>query len=244
MGQTSPEHALLPMTTIAFAPPTRGESPFAGVRSMAPLMIAYSPFALVIGSAVAHVDDPVAGWSGSWLIYGGSAHLAALKGINDGAFAMAIAVALLVNARLLVYSASIATRWRQQPVWFRLLGAAFLIDPTWALADQHAATGASAEAQRRFFLGAGITLGVWWAALIAVGAIIGDRLPQVGLELVAPLCLMSLIGARVRDRDNRWAAIAAAATALLTANAPAGTGLLAAIATGCIAAQTSRRWAR
>ena len=232
------------MNTVAFAPSTERPSTFAGVRSMAPMMVAYTPYALVIGSAVARIDDPVAGWSGSWLIYGGSAHLAALKGIGDGAFAMAIAVALLVNARLLLYSASIAPRWREQPVWFRLLGAAFLIDPTWALADQHAATGASPEAQRRFFLGAGITLGVWWSAMIAAGAMIGDRLPHVGLELVAPICLMTLIGSRVRDRSNRWAAVAAASTALLTSHAPAGTGLIAAIAAGVVAANVSERWSR
>jgi predicted branched-subunit amino acid permease len=217
---------------------------FTGARSMAPLLLAYSPYALVIGSAVARIDDPVAGWSGSWIIYGGSAHLAALKGISEGAFASAIVVALLVNLRLLVYSASIAPRWRDQPVWFRLVGAAFLIDPTWALADQHAATGASAGSQRRFFLGAGITLGIWWTALIGVGAIIGNRLPHVGLELVAPICLMSLIGTRIRNRSNRWAAIAAAATALFSSHAPAGTGLMLAIAAGCVAAQVSERWSQ
>jgi predicted branched-subunit amino acid permease len=232
------------MSTVALAPSTQQESLLAGVKSMAPMMLAYSPYALVIGSAVAGIGDPVAGWSGSWLIYGGSAHLAALKGIGEGAFATAIAVALLVNARLLVYSTSIARHWRNQPVWFRLFGAAFLIDPTWALADQHAATGASPEAHRRFFLGAGITLGVWWSAMIAVGAIIGNRLPDVGLELVAPLCLMSLIGTRVRDRGNRWAALAAAPAALLTSQAPAGTGLIAAIAVGCVAAHLSGRWSR
>jgi predicted branched-subunit amino acid permease len=232
------------MSTVAVAPSTEHHSMFIGVRSMTPMLLAYSPYALVIGAAVARTDDPVAGWSGSWIIYGGSAHLAALKGISEGAFATAIAVALLVNLRLLVYSASIARQWREQPVWFRLVGAAFLIDPTWALADQHAASGASAESQRRFFLGAGITLGIWWTALIAIGAIIGNRLPQVGLELVAPICLMSLIGTRIRDRSNRWAAIAAAAAALLAAQAPAGTGLMLAIAVGCVAAQASERWSR
>jgi predicted branched-subunit amino acid permease len=232
------------MTSVAFAPPRQHESLFTGVRSMAPMLLAYSPYALVIGSAVARIDDPLAGWSGSWIIYGGSAHLAALKGISDGAFATAIAVALLVNLRLLVYSASIAPRWREQPVWFRVVGAAFLIDPTWALAEQHAATGASAESQRRFFLGAGITLGIWWVALIGVGAVIGDRLPHVGLELVAPICLMSLIGPRIRNRSNRWAAVAAAGTALIASRAPAGTGLMLAIVAGCVAAQAAERWSK
>ena len=75
--------------------------------------------------------------------------------------------------------------------------------------------------------------------LIGVGAVLGNRLPHVGLELVAPICLMSLIGTRIRNRNTRWAAIAAAATALFTSHAPAGTGLILAIAAGCIAAQLS-----
>jgi predicted branched-subunit amino acid permease len=83
---------------------------------MAPIMVAYSPYALVIASAVAQIDDPIAGWSGSWLIYGGSAHLAALESIAEGAFAMA----LLAHAGLLLYSASISAHWREQPAWFRL----------------------------------------------------------------------------------------------------------------------------
>src|SRR4051794_2325293 len=79
----------LPMSTVALAPSTQHDSMFIGVRAMAPMLLAYSPYALVIGSAVARIDDPVAGWSGSWIIYGGSAHLAALKGISEGAFASA-----------------------------------------------------------------------------------------------------------------------------------------------------------
>jgi hypothetical protein len=55
---------------------------------------------------------------------------------------------------------------------------------------------------------------------------------------------MSLIGTRVRNRSNRWEVIAAASTALLTTHAPAGTGLMLAIAAGCVAAQVSERWSR
>ncbi len=172
---------------------TRREDVLAGVHAMTPLVLAYAPFAVVIGSTVASIDEPVAGWAGSWLIYGGSAHLAALHGIADGGALLAIATALLVNARLLVYSASIAPRWRHQPRWFRALGPALLIDPTWALAERHDHLAASPAADRRFFLGAGLTLGAAWSALIAAGAAIGDRLPDVGLELAAPLCLLALV---------------------------------------------------
>jgi predicted branched-subunit amino acid permease len=215
-----------------------------GMASMLPLTVAYAPFALVIGAAVAEVDDPVAGWAGSWLIFGGSAHLAALRGLAGGTAAMAVVAGLLVHARLLVYGASMAPRWRTQPHWFRALGAALLIDPTWALVEGHAGSAMSLRDQRRFFLGAALTLGTVWSAAIAVGAVVGERLPHGGLGLAAPVCLMALVGPRLRERDHRWAAIAGSAAAFVVTGGPAGTAMILAIASGCVAGELSRRWSR
>lgn len=216
----------------------RGDA-FAGAAAVAPFVLAYVPFALVIGSTVATLDDPAAGWAGSWLIYGGSAHLAALHGLADGAPLLAVGTALLVNARLLVYSASMAPRWRDQPRWFRFLAPAMLIDPTWALADEHAPVAGAAH--RRFFLAAGVVLGIGWSTTIAAGALLGERLPDVGLELAAPLCLIALVGPRLRDRAHRWAAVVAAGTALATTGLPSGTGIAASIAAGSLAAHAASR---
>ena len=66
------------------APTTVRADVLVGARAMAPFVLAFAPFALVIGSTVATLDNPVAGWAGSWLIFGGSAHLAAVRGIADG----------------------------------------------------------------------------------------------------------------------------------------------------------------
>jgi predicted branched-subunit amino acid permease len=213
-----------------------------GVAAMAPLTVAYAPFALVIGAAVAQVDDPVAGWAGSWLIFGGSAHLAALRGLAGGTAAMAVVAGVLVHARLLVYGASVAPRWRAQPRWFRALGPALLIDPTWALAERHA--GMSAQDERRFLLGAALTLGTVWSATMAVGAVVGERLPHAGLGLAAPVCLVALVGPRLRERDHRWAAITGAIAAFVFTGGPAGIGMIVAIAAGCAAGELTRRWSR
>lgn len=215
-----------------------------GVAAMLPLTIAYVPFALVIGAAVAEVDDPVAGWAGSWLIFGGSAHLAALRGLAGGTAAMAVVAGVLVQARLLVYGASMAPRWRAQPRWFRAVGAALLIDPTWALAERQASAEMSLRDQRRFFLGAALTLGTVWSAAIALGAVVGERLPHAGLGLAAPVCLMALVGPRLRERDHRWAAITGSAAALVFTGGPAGMAMMVAIVCGCVAGELSRRWSR
>jgi predicted branched-subunit amino acid permease len=205
----------------------------AGVLAMVPFVVGLAPFALVIGAAAAASADPIAGWSGRWLIYGGGAHLAVLRSLDAG-LVVAVAGGLLINARLVAYSASLAQRWRDQPRWFRVVGAAFVIDPTWAAAERHAAAGASDASQRRFFLAAGVTLGVGWSTLIAIGVIAGGRLDGVDLEMVVPLCLAALVGPALRDPANRTAMVAAGLVAAFGSSWPPGTTLLAAIVAGTL----------
>jgi predicted branched-subunit amino acid permease len=229
----------MPLTTR----PTGRVDLLTGARAMAPFVLAYAPFALVIGSTVATIDDPVAAWSGSWLIFGGSAHLATLRGLADGTAVLAVLTGLLVQTRLLVYGASMAPRWRDQPRWFRALAPALLIEPTWALADQRPA-GLAPHDERGFFLGAALTLAVAWSGFMALGALIGSALPRVGLDLAAPLCLLAIVGPKLRERPHCWAAVTGAAAALIAQHWPNGTGILFAIVAGALAAQLARRSAR
>jgi predicted branched-subunit amino acid permease len=215
-----------------------------GVLAMLPLLAGYIPFALVIGSVAADHGAPLAGWAGSWLIYGGSAHLAAIRTLDEAGAVAAILTGLLINARLLVYSASLARRWHDQPRWFRVVAAGLIVDPTWAVAERHAGHGADLRAQRRHFIAAGLTLGTAWSAAIAVGALMGARLDWLDPEIVIPLCLLGLVGAGLRAASTRSVIVVAAATAVLTVGWPAGTGLLAAVVVGCASGVASDRRSR
>ena len=232
---------------IASAPPTEAAAPSAarsGALAMLPLLAAYIPFALVIGSAVADHGAPVAGWAGSWLIYGGSAHVATIRTLDDAGAVAAILTGLLINARLLVYSASLARRWHGQPRWFRFVAAGLIIDPTWAMAEKHAERCPDLRQQRHYFLAAGLTLGVGWSAAIAVGVVMGARLDWLDLEIVIPLCLLALVGAGLRAADTRSTVVVAAAVALLTSGWPAGTSVLAAVVAGSVAGLPNTRRAQ
>jgi predicted branched-subunit amino acid permease len=174
------------------------------------------------------------------LIYGGSAHLATLRTLDDAGAVAAILTGLLVNARLLVYSASLARRWGGQPRWFRVVAAGMIIDPTWAAAERHADVCTDLRGQRQFFIAAGLTLGAGWSASIAVGAVMGARLDGLDLEIVIPLCLLGLVGAGLRAAGARSVVVAAVA-ALITTSWPAGTGILVAVIAGCTAGLASDR---
>jgi predicted branched-subunit amino acid permease len=231
------------VSTAIVVPPAATACPSpaarAGAMAMAPIAVGLLPFALVIGTTVSESGAGVAGWAGSWLIFGGSAHLATMRVFDASGALVAIATALLVHARLLVYSSSLSRVWEQQPRWFRALGAALIIDPTWALATDHG--GRSPAAQRSYFLAAGGVLGIGWSAGIAVGAIAGSRLDLDTLRIAAPLCLVALVAPRLAQRRERLPIAAAAAAAIATSGWPAGTTQLVAIAAGCVAGEIGDR---
>ena len=206
---------------------------------MVPVVVGFLPFALVIGTVIADRGAGLAGWSGSWLIYGGGAHLAALRLLGTSGALIAIATATLLHTRLVLYGASLGRLWSDQPRWFRLVAAAMIIDPTWALAEQQAHR--DPRSQRAHFLAAGTVLGLGWSAGIAVGAMVGSRLRLDVLDVAVPLCLVAMVVPRLAPSGERWPVVAAASAAVVTAGWPAGTSQLAAIAAGLVAGGLSDR---
>src|SRR3954451_13837891 len=78
-----------------------------GAAAMLPLLASYAPFGCLVGVAVAHSSSPIAAWTGTWVIFGGSAHVIALRLTTAGSGVLvATRSALAVNARLLLYSAT------------------------------------------------------------------------------------------------------------------------------------------
>ena len=207
-----------------------------GVAALVPLAIAYAPFALVVGTALAAHDGGITGWAGSWLVYGGSAQLAALRLVDTSGAVVAILTGLLINARMAVYTASLGRRWRTQPRWFRLLAASLVIDATWALGNDRPVSTAPDE--RRFFLTVGLGLGAVWCTVIGIGAAFGGRLDLAAMDVIAPLCLVALVAPHLRRRAGRATVVVAAVVAVIAVpRLPAGTGLLVAAAAGCLAGE-------
>src|SRR4249920_3269024 len=105
-------------------------------RDAAPVVLAYVPFALALGATLAATHlQPMVAWSSSPLLFGGAAQLLAVQLLDAGAGAVVVVLgALVVNARMLLYSAALAPHTAEWPARWRWLGAFFLADPVYALA--------------------------------------------------------------------------------------------------------------
>ncbi len=209
---------------------------------MAPLTVGYLPFGLVLGAAVAVAADPVAAWSGTLPLYGGSAHLALLQALDTGATAWAAAAAaVLINVRLVVYSAALAPLFRTARPVARLVAAAAVIDPTWMVAERRG-TERGTDAERRVhYAGAAVCLTLGWLAAVTTGALLGsvDRLSPA-LTIAVPLCLVALVAPHLRTPGGGRAVAAAVVVVIAGASLPAGIGILLAMLAAAAAGSTRR----
>lgn len=208
----------------------------AGARAMAPMLVVFAPFGLLVGAAVAASGNPLAAWLSTWTIYGGAAHLAVLEVLGHGSGVLGAAVVgLLINARMVAYSVSLAPLWRTASPWSRAAAAAMLTDANWGLMQGHAS--GSAAARRRFYFGSGLTLWLGWPVLVSIGALVGRWVEDVPVATLLPsLTLGALVVPQLRTRPGLVAGSAAAATAVATARMDGGLALMLAAAVGAGAA--------
>ncbi|HET9260208.1 MAG TPA: AzlC family ABC transporter permease [Acidimicrobiia bacterium] len=217
-----------------------------GIKDALPLYVPAVPFALVIGLAIAESGINVfAGWSGSWLIFGGAAQLTLISLLGSGAGALAaIVAALIVNARHVMYSAAMAPTFQQQPTWFRWLGPYTLIDQNFALATIEAQRS-DPLTFRSYYLGAGFTFWTLWQITTALGIILGPVVPEEwNLEFAVPLLFIGLLVLGVDKTSKTVAALAGAGVTFLFAGLPNRSRLLIGAVVGVIAGTLAERWRR
>jgi predicted branched-subunit amino acid permease len=197
------------------------------VRDIAPMLLGIAPFGMLIGlTLTTHPVGVGAGLGSAALYYGGTGHLAVLQMLTAGAGPPAVVAAVaVVNARLVLYGAALAPRFADQPRWFRWLGAATLIDQTYALAT--ARPGLGGAAFRRYWLTLGATMLLGWLAAHVVGVVAGPVLPAwLPLGIAAPAVLVGLLVPHLTKRTGRAAAVVGGAVAGLAAPLPPGVGTL------------------
>jgi predicted branched-subunit amino acid permease len=182
---------------------------------MMPLVVGYVPFGLLVGVAIARSTDWFAAWTGTIPLYGGSAQLTLLELLASGAAAWTAAgAALLINARLLIFSLALVPLFATARLPVRLVAAAFVIDPTWVVAMERAKSPGTVAERRWHFTGATIVLTTGWLLVVTAGLALGQLNTPV-LSVIGPLCLLAMVAPHLRLPGGAAAVLAAVGTTLL-----------------------------
>jgi len=207
------------------------------LRDLRTVMPGVIPFGFFLGVTVSVTHTgALAGLAGAVLVYGGSAQLATTTVLHLGSGLLtAVAAGLVVNARILLYGAALEPWFRNQPRWFRLVGAQFLLDQTYLSAVERPAyhqPGARA-AFRRYWLWHALSLLAVWVVAVGSGMALGPLIPDMPhLVLVGTGMFVALLVRRLVTLQTCVGAVAAAGTALLVAHVAPHLAVLAGAAAG------------
>jgi 4-azaleucine resistance transporter AzlC len=216
----------------------------AGVRGVAPVMVGIVPFGLLAGAAAVEVGLTLVDAMGfSVFVFAGAAQLAAIGLIGSGApLAIVVLTALIINVRMLMYSASIAPEFEDEPLRWRAPMAYILTDQAYALSITRFAEDPTVS-RKWFYLGCATPLWVVWQVCTVVGALAGARVPAwLPLEFAVPLTFLAILVPAITDRPAAVAALVGGGVAVAGAGLPFNLGLLAGALTGIPAGVLAERW--
>ncbi|WP_411967202.1 AzlC family ABC transporter permease [Haloferax sp. YSSS75] len=175
-----------------------------GVRDAAPLHLGLVPFGLVAGVAAVEQGLSVLHAIGfSSIVFAGASQLAMIELLGaDAPLAIVIGTAVMVNLRMMMYSASIAPYFRKFATRSKTLASYLLTDQAYALsiARYDHDTGTDRLA---YYIGVAASLWVVWQSSTIAGAFLGESLPpEWGFEFAAPLVFLALLVPTLKDRAS------------------------------------------
>ena len=152
--------------------------------------------------------------------------------------------ALIINARFVMYSASLAgyvmtlSRPRKATVAYLLTDQAYAFS-----ISRFASRPESPQARSAYYTGVGMSLWVVWQISTAAGALLGAVVPEnLSLDFAIPLVFIALLVPARRDRSDVLATLAAAVLAVTAIGLPYNLGLITAAVVGVGVGTWHARW--
>ena len=213
----------------------RHSSLIAGARDVSPILIGIVPFGLVAGAAVIQAGFGVAEAVGmSLLVNAGASQIVATSLFGAGApFWVVLGTALVVNARMFIYSTSIAPVLSDAPGWLRPILGHMLVDQNYAVTMTKGRFRDDIDVVA-YYMGSWIALATVWQLSSLAGALLGPLIPPTwSLDFAVPLVFLAMLAPALKDRTSVGVGVVTAvAAAVLVPLMPMQTGLIAAIVSG------------
>lgn len=199
-----------------------------GVRDVSPLLLGVAPFGLVAGIAAIEAGLSLPQTVGlSVIVFAGASQLAALELINQSApLTVIVVTAVVINLRMLMYSASIAPYFQSFTTRTKTGLAYLLTDQAYALSISKYNSSEALD-KAAYYLGAGGALWLVWQITTVAGAVAQAGIPEVlGLKFAVPLVFLALLVPAMEDGPTTVAGLVGGGVAIVGSVLPLNLGLL------------------
>lgn len=207
----------------------------AGAKDVAAILIGIVPFGLVAGAAVIQAGFGVPEAVGmSLFVNAGASQIVATTLFGaDAPLWLALGTALVVNARMFIYSTSIAPVLSDAPGWLRPILGHMLVDQNYATTMTKGQFREDVDVVK-YYIGAWLALASVWQLSSLAGALVGPLIPASwGLDFAVPLVFLAMLAPALKDRTAvTVACFTGVASAVLVPILPMQTGLIVAIFVG------------
>lgn len=209
----------------------------AGFKDSLPILLGIIPFGLIAGVAAVEAGlSPLQAIGMSAIVFAGASQLAAIELLGESApVLVVIATAVVINLRMLMYSASIAPYLSHLSRVTRSGLAYLLVDQVYAMVIAEF-QGDTDRDRPQYYLGLGLSLWAVWMTMTAIGAIVGTGVPEsLELSFAVPLVFLALLVPAMKDRGTVTAGVTGGAVGVVAAGLPLNLGLPAGAVTGVLA---------
>jgi 4-azaleucine resistance transporter AzlC len=189
-----------------------------GVRDVSPILVGIVPFGLVAG--VAAVDaglSPLQAVGLSMVVFAGASQLAIVDLLSRNAeLAVVFLTAVVINLRMMMYSASIAPHFRTFRSGWKAVTSYLLTDQAYALSiARYGEDRLGATERRNYYLAVAASLWSVWQVCTVFGVLLGTGVPDSwGLAFAVPLVFLALLVPAVSNRPSAVAAVAGGGVAV------------------------------
>jgi len=218
--------------------PTQSREFWAGVRAELLLMIGVVPFGMIYGVVAVNAGMPVPiAQAMSAVVFAGSAQFASAQLVAGGVPTLVMIMTIFVlNLRHALYSASIAPYTKHLSIGWKAGLSYLLTDEAYAVAILHYERPGDYRNRHWFFLGAGVTLWLFWQASTVLGIFLGTVIPTSwSLDFTLALIFIVIVVPLIRDRAALAAALVSGVVAILAYPLPYKLGLVFAAICGITA---------
>ncbi|MEX0371856.1 AzlC family ABC transporter permease [Spiribacter roseus] len=218
-----------------------------GLKAVAPMVAAIVPFGVTAGVAGLDAGLGAALTLGmSLIVFAGASQLASIQLIDAGAAApLVVLTALIINLRMLMYSAHLAPHFRHVGAGSRSLMAYILTDQAYALTISRVMIRGGERFNHWFYFGVALPLWGVWQLATAFGYWAGTAMPPAWeLGFIVPLIFLALLVMSISSRPGAIAALVAGSLSVLGRDLPAGLGLTLASLAGIVAGVVAEGWRR
>lgn len=217
----------------------------AGASDSSPLLVGVIPFGVIWGAVC--VSSGVPEWGASvmsLIVFAGASQLVAVQLMAQHAtLAVVIGTALVINARMFMYSASLAPHFKGMSPLKKAFLSYGLTDQAYAMSISrfNRADGGTVD-KAVYYLGSAVLMWTAFNLSTVAGAYLGAFIPSGGdLGFAIPLTFIALVIPAVTDRPSLLAAVVAAVVAYFADPLPYNLGLIIAAVTGIAVGYTAER---